>query len=150
MLGARSIQISTPKDTYKKIFLLHFLFVLLVQLENTWSTDGVAWLDTVFSQFENYILSIIFCVTYFCLRFNRTTKSIFYLVHFASLLAISLNQVFYKIFREQFAFSHINDFSIGKYFQFLGFIFSRTRKCSTCQFFNHTYCRNLFYPARPV
>jgi phosphoglycerol transferase MdoB-like AlkP superfamily enzyme len=120
MLGARSIQISMPKDTYKKIFLLHFLFVLLVQLENTWSTDGVAWLDTIFSQFENYILSIIFCVTYFYLRFNRMTKSIFYLVYFASLVAISLNQVFYKIFREQFAFSHINDFSIGNISNFWG------------------------------
>jgi phosphoglycerol transferase MdoB-like AlkP superfamily enzyme len=97
-----------------EIVLLHFLFVLLVQLQNAWSSD-VSLLDTIPAQFDNYLVSVAFGFAYIVLRRSKWTVGLFYLLYFFSLMAILLNQVHYKIFHEQLTLFQTETITLGNF-----------------------------------
>ena len=67
-----------------EVSLLHFLIVLLIQIQNTWLSEGVAWHQTVFAQFENFVFSAALGAVYILLRDNRLTRAVFYVLYFSS------------------------------------------------------------------
>jgi len=127
-----SATVNIPRRALE-VGLLHFLIVLLIQIQNTWLSEGVAWHQTVFAQFENFTVSAALGAVYIFFRGNRLTNAAFYVLYFSSLMIIALSQVYYRIFREQFAFFQIDEISIGN---ILGFWDSFTAEFGIGQTFN--------------
>ena len=102
------------------IFLFHFLFVLLLQVEDAQLTSGVHAAQLVPLQSETVLVGIIFAAMYLVLRTIRYGKPAFYTIYFVALTAVAANQVFYKIFRDQFAFSFAEEITPGDIVDYWG------------------------------
>jgi phosphoglycerol transferase MdoB-like AlkP superfamily enzyme len=97
-----------------EIFLLHFLFVLLVQFQNARSS-GVSLWDAFPAQFDNYLVSVTFGFAYIALCRSKWALGLFYVLYFFGLMAILLNQVHYKIFHEQFTLFQTETITLGNF-----------------------------------
>ena len=94
------------------IFAIHFLLILLIQIENALMFYNVVWWKLLGGQFQNLLISAFLTATYYLVRENKVLIYALHLVLFLFLLFISMNQVFFQIFHENFALTFADGFKL--------------------------------------
>lgn len=102
------------------VFLLHFVFVILIQLENAFFFYDAPLLQLIGGQFQNILISGVLATIYYAFRRNRVLLKCFFFTYIIFLILISLNQVFFQIFHENFAFSYAGGIKLGDIYNYWG------------------------------
>jgi arylsulfatase A-like enzyme len=96
----------------KIIFAIHFFLILIIQIENALMFYKVSWWKLLGGQFQNFLFSALLTGIYYLVRRNKLLIRILHLVFFFLLIFISMNQVFFQIFHENFALTFITGFKL--------------------------------------
>lgn len=87
------------------IALFHFLFVFLIQIENAIFFYKVSWWKLLGSQFQNIFVSTIFAGIYYSIRKKSGAVTAFFIFFGLFNILVGMNQIFFQIFYENFAFT---------------------------------------------
>lgn len=95
------------------IFSAHFLLVFLIQIENALLFYKVPLWKLLTGQFENLLVSGILAGLYYFSRKDKLARVAFFSFYFFLLIFISMNQIFFQIFHENFAFTFADGFKLS-------------------------------------